>query len=620
MHSMPSVIRTQCGSFRYAPLNQATEEIRILQIHFNKGKDDLQFVLSHKSLDKLPRYIALSYVWGSLELTEKITIDGKSLFITSNLATALRSTTILDSTADATSLWIDAICINQEDPNERSQQVLRMRQIYSQAQQTLIWLGPESNDSNYALDFLEELTSKVNYTRESIIGLTKGRDFGRKWAALYHLFQREWWNRVWVIQECVVSCPYLVCGEKKIRYNNLQSAMSALQVIIDWQHYHNSQILPFDERTAERINSHMFFRTWWHASCSMTIPITLLTALHTSRRASASDKRDKIYAVLGLAVDANELIPRPNYDISIQQLYSMLVKSYINTKNDLEIICHAGKQSTSNQLPTWTPDWSNNIFPNSFSISTAHRESTPSCYRAGGVMDIQPTFSGDLTRIMIYGYVFDEVLSIANSDSLQCYEFHQTPSDEKVYEDDGKVFKALCYSLFAQSSSLGRTSFELYEQKFVEVCRQTYPADKKNTLKDPVKEWYEENKQFYIHGRSLENWIAKQPKSLNNSPITVKSSYSSESDPFRESFGRTNFRRQLFTTKRGYIGLAPLGADCGDIVCIFPGCSVPLILRQQQWFHELIGDCYVHGIMNGEAIDKMCSTCSLTSLTHFTLL
>jgi hypothetical protein len=151
------------------------------------------------------------------------------------------------------------------------------------------------------------------------------------------------------------------------------------------------------------------------------------------------------------------------------------------------------------------------------------------------------------------------------------------------------------------------------------VCRQFCSESEKTILKDPVNEWYEENKQFYIHGRSLENWIAEQPKSLNNIPITDEDDENGRPDPLWESFRRTVFRRQLFTTKKGYIGMAPTGANCGDIVCILPGCSVPLILRRQQWFHELVGDCYLHGVMNGEAIDDMCSMCTITRITQFTL-
>jgi hypothetical protein len=440
---------------RYTPLKKTTGEIRILHIHLNKETGKLRFLLYHKALDNCPRYIALSYAWGSPELTENIAIGDKSLLITSNLAAALKSTAIIDSAANSTSLWVDAICINQGDTNERNRQVLRMRQIYAQAQSTLIWLGPESNNSNLAIDFLEDLASKVNFTRESIIGYTKESDFGQKWTALYYLFQREWWTRAWVIQECVVSQPHLVCGEKRMSYNSLTSAMSVLQVIIEWQHYHNSQILPLNERTIERINSHIFFRTWWGASCSMTIPITLLTALSTSRHASASDKRDKIYAVLGLAVDARKLIPWPSYDIPAPQLYKMLVKSYIYAKNDLEIICHAGKQNTNSQLPTWAPDWSNSVFPNSFSISTAHREGSSSSFRAGGVMDIRPTFSSDLTRMIIFGYVFDEILSIADRFSPQRHGFCQASSSKTAYKDDRKAFEALCCSLSAQSPTLG---------------------------------------------------------------------------------------------------------------------------------------------------------------------
>ena len=404
-----------------------------------------------------------------------------------------------------------------------------------------------------------------------------------------------------------------------MNYDSLQYAMSVLDVIVDWHHHHNSPTLLLSERTTQSINSHMFLRTWWLGSCSQTIPINLLTVLSTSRQAVASDKRDKIYAVLGLAVDAHEIMPKPDYDITPAQTYKTLIKSYILVKNDLEIICYAGKPMRDNQLPTWTPDWSNDTFANSFSTSTAHRECIPSFYRAGSVLDIRPSFSSDLTRMVVYGYAFDEVLSITNGMTPEYHEFNQTSSCRSAYEDDGKVFEALCSSLFAQAKHLGRTDLKIYQQKLVEICRQIFPAREKTIIKDPVSDWYEENKQFQIQGRTVENWVAEQPKSFHDSPITIKSSYD-EPDPFRQSFRKTTFCRRIFTTEKGYIGVGPADACQGDILCILPGCSVPLVLRRRQWHHELIGDCYVHGIMDGEVIDRMCPASKVTSITSFTLL
>jgi hypothetical protein len=94
-----------------------------------------------------PVYSALSYTWGDPTVTEEISVDGSPMQVTTNLKAglkALRAQAIL-------AVWIDALCINQEDILEREQQVLRMQTIYSKAAEVIIWLGPKTDDSALAM-------------------------------------------------------------------------------------------------------------------------------------------------------------------------------------------------------------------------------------------------------------------------------------------------------------------------------------------------------------------------------------------------------------------------------------------------------------------------------------
>jgi hypothetical protein len=89
-------------------------------------------------MDEDPEYEALSYVWGSGENKQKILIDGQQLSVTANLAEALE---YLYNRDGPRKLWVDAICINQEDIPERSQQVGNMTEIYARARNAVVWIG-----------------------------------------------------------------------------------------------------------------------------------------------------------------------------------------------------------------------------------------------------------------------------------------------------------------------------------------------------------------------------------------------------------------------------------------------------------------------------------------------
>lgn len=113
-------------------------------------------------------YEALSYTWGSHVKSDLITLGGTAFPVTSNLFAALRA--LRNEHADSI-LWIDAVCINQDDIFERSQEVLRMLRIYQRAERVVVWLGETSDDSTFAIDHLLSLVSQWNYDHDRMAQL-----------------------------------------------------------------------------------------------------------------------------------------------------------------------------------------------------------------------------------------------------------------------------------------------------------------------------------------------------------------------------------------------------------------------------------------------------------------
>jgi Heterokaryon incompatibility protein (HET) len=112
------------ASYKYSQFNRLGE-VRLLKICPESQSSDIECTLVHVSLDVIPRYNALSYTWGDPALIYHVSCDGKDLRVTKNL----RDTLFRLRQFDENLLWIDAVCIDQSNIQERNQQVLLMRQI-----------------------------------------------------------------------------------------------------------------------------------------------------------------------------------------------------------------------------------------------------------------------------------------------------------------------------------------------------------------------------------------------------------------------------------------------------------------------------------------------------------
>jgi hypothetical protein len=122
---------------KYAPLNSAKHEIRLL-LAPGQFQEEITCRLIYTNLHIKPTFEALSYTWGTPENPKSIRLDGHQFPVTINLESALRH---LRYDTIPRVLWIDAVCVNQEDLVERSQQVLLMRNVYEGAQNVVVWLG-----------------------------------------------------------------------------------------------------------------------------------------------------------------------------------------------------------------------------------------------------------------------------------------------------------------------------------------------------------------------------------------------------------------------------------------------------------------------------------------------
>ncbi|PSN60059.1 HET-domain-containing protein, partial [Corynespora cassiicola Philippines] len=185
------------------PLNPPSNEIRLLRIL--PGQDDQMVVCTLKSvsLDDEPFYEALSYHWGDPGICRPVIVYSEKeqrncmLDVTRNLEAALRH---LRFPGHSRTIWIDAICINQRDLDEKFSQIPLMRKIYALATEVIVWLGESDQDSKMAMDHVRGLTFFLNPTREML----HAYDFVAH-RQLLSFIRKSWWERAWIIQEATVG-------------------------------------------------------------------------------------------------------------------------------------------------------------------------------------------------------------------------------------------------------------------------------------------------------------------------------------------------------------------------------------------------------------------------------
>jgi hypothetical protein len=149
--------------FEYQPLDSARNEFRLLRFRAPERPRPTSIPSSNSSLaghdvgivcdlfhafeDDEPDYQALSYTWYPIDNMETILLNGVPVHVTANLFDALKH--IRDDSVDMV-LWVDAICINQNDDHEKGKQVSRMGHIYGGSSNTIVWLGA-SDDETYEI-------------------------------------------------------------------------------------------------------------------------------------------------------------------------------------------------------------------------------------------------------------------------------------------------------------------------------------------------------------------------------------------------------------------------------------------------------------------------------------
>lgn len=357
--------------YKYSPVSSLGQhpEIRIVDLEPGLEHDTINIQLRHCQLDdSLGSYVALSYVWGNPIKSHSVRVSGKALGITQNLHSALVRLRLADKHR---SLWIDAICINQEDKIEKSQQIPLMPRIYSSSSSTIAWLGEDSEDLDGELSFeffrwapyllhswlTDEIYKLESYDDddETLMQFFNKGDWRKKAQApdrqfsnnmLQRFFRRPWFTRRWVIQE-LYAAPKVefVCGSAVISYKELMDFM--------WDYAQIGSRLDIALPNA-LLRCRMDFAAKDNG---------LLGVLDLYHNFHCGDDRDRIAAILGLWAKNQKPWSSFNidYTISVEANYLAFAIMMVSTGHCVAILSAALDRRKETEedctLPTWVPDW-----------------------------------------------------------------------------------------------------------------------------------------------------------------------------------------------------------------------------------------------------------------------
>lgn len=575
-------------NYSYKPLRFG--EIRLLQLFPGTGDMPIQGTIYHTPLKAAHIFSALSYVWGPpLQPFELRTSTG-AVLLTTALYSALsrirhKDTTIL--------LWVDAVCINQADEHEKIIQIRLLREIFQSAEVVFAWIGDEKENSNRAIEALVQVRTLAvapdDWPQQLppvsptwVGGIPPPTD--DVWLDIGRLFQRDWFQRVWVVQELVLASQVKIfCGSWEVNgddiFSALKDCLTGMQFI--WPPEPHLRNIPAQIRPAHTLGQTR------HAFLHSTSPrkFEILTLFDMFSHCVATKERDKLFGLLGLASDVADEAFDPDYSSSLESVVRRYACEFIGRGAAMHLLYRAGISKAytfCSWIPNWTGEDQSRTISNWYGVSGMFSAGTK----------LHGTYSSPVVKsekLLVAGFVVDKIVdclyaTTAEKDIISVVSIIHTYLDKvKLYptgesSNDLKLKVPIGDAMMPCSDSIGLFDGE--------------PNLKES---DENFSWKEEFQAIH----SVNEMVGFLQKPQETRERGWKYWTTAAAFAKRLSNGR------FCTTKKRYVGIAPPQAEPGDLICVLNGGAVPFVLRRTDLtdgLYTFIGECYVHGIMYGEAL------------------
>lgn len=580
-----------------------------------KNDDTVVCSFQTVSIDQPVEYEAISYFWGGndhgwkdsvkIELQEDNSKQKHPVFIRSNLCNALKS---LRHPTEVKYFWVDALCINRSDKLETNRQVAMKLRIFHNAQNQCFWLGDDEK-FKMGLDFIKKILEL-----DKIDVLVRDSKYVEGWSAFVALLKNVAFRRLWMVQEVTVAkMTSLHCGSQNILYTDFVDAVAMFiscrdnlirlfrqngkdyKELLDRNITITKRFIDVTQNTLRTLKPE-------RPDPEIERRLTLETLVSLLTDLTCTDPRDRIYSVLALAKDG---LPPPegtlmegsyalqtdkslqiDYDRKLEDVYSDFVIHVIEHSQSLDIICRRWASAVPERevkLPTW-------IRPLQSSIQ----------------LQADPKSTERLNAESLVGLPHEKCYSASRNKPAAWKKTYDSYSNITL---SVKGFRVDTITQLGPRASEGIIFYEWLELGGCELSE--------NGDKIPEKFWrtlvgdrgpHCSNAPSWYH-RAMLYCLSHRTSDINTKNLIAE--YEAESSLVVDFLRRVQaviWNRKFLTCAKGdWVGLAPMAAQTGDVVTVLYGCSVPVLLRPVKEMGSLVywnvvGECYVHGIMDGEMV------------------
>ncbi|KAH8730504.1 heterokaryon incompatibility protein-domain-containing protein [Phaeosphaeriaceae sp. PMI808] len=544
-------------TYKYLALGEM--EFRLVKI-LPETMSKLKCEILHRSLNDAPDYIAISYAWGDGLDTKPLRLAGAVIPVAASLYDTLEA---VRQKKLETLVWVDALCIDQQNKDERATQVRLMGHIYSRAMSAAIWLGPAADKSPLAMQLLHEVANH-RVPPERIRSAHKHADS----AALLTLFKRDYWKRLWVVQEVLLARERMVyCGDHALPWEVYQTAANAF-----WDRYSDPYI---------RLGPSSFPDP---GELMQLGSKSLLQLMRVCRKKLSENPRDKVFGILGMLPEVTQQ--------DFPTVYTDVVDYIISTTDRLDVIreaIHFPLNVNSTGLPSWCPDWSH--IPDVSGLRRNH--GFDASWGQYGPTQAQYRFYDHRRKLEISAIKLDTIRAIGIAvgtfcgaqDYLTTFLNWRATLLQHVIFDEGNTdhplhmtfCRTLCFGQIPNPNSQQRLWHRICYHVFSSLIAERLPR----LPMDAALRYY----------ATITNLLV--PNERRNF--------------LQVNFGNQMMGRNFCITEQGLMGMGSGYMRVGDLVVVPFGCSTPILLRPDgpRDEHRYVGDIYIDGYMNGEAIKQL---------------
>ncbi len=658
--------------YQYQPLPILRDSedvyIRLLVLHEGPPSGPITGRLYSTLLSEAPKFYAVSYCWGPP--TKKGTIhltnaapprdlgNDNTLSIPATLIPLLHR--IRGWPLKARTLWIDSVCLNQMDNDERTANVPKMRQVYMKAAITVSWLGLEVEGIAAAFDYASRLHTiyiheMADQGQHVLTAEEEKEEVPRVQVklgdpaleTLLHLLDRPYFERAWIMQEVIVSNEvWFMCGSAIITWSSLLTAYVYLMATKPWLwecypglRTHVVLLMKFSEQE-------------WTSGTDVDCFGTLLR----HRMCLSGDPRDKVYAFYGMrckkALEELGIEPDYNAETTTEVMYTRLAaralhKAQVAVLHVPRLITNPHEECDTNlkrlTLPSWVPDWRwTEATPMSLLLAEVGETSTVLDYHASMDSDFEPGFdletfnspstpTKDLDQLPkmlnLYGVTVAKVTQltprrwIARKTSIRQSLLEQA---QLLQFDQHQVHEWEVFFRPKNATQIYPATGELATRAMYETCMA---GTTQYTPEVKLRAWaaFEKRQNFLrlLHILHIHSFLVWYIMVVLVERVLRRFGWANPEAQSKSMVGHIWNRKGAIIVnvkdfKMAYYALVPSICQLGDCVVLVGGVTTPLILRKKDkgetqlkdgesktvntW--EFVGDAYVHGIMKGELWEK----------------